>query len=67
MDMEPTHRPTIDQIVSHPVIQRARNGLAALAPQDKIWLAEILAGGNGFGAHVQQHPRYSDDGDLVME
>lgn len=67
MNMEPTYRPTVEQIVSHPVIQRARNGLAALAPQDKIWLAEILAGGSGFCAQVQQPARYSEDGDLVME
>ena len=70
MDMEPTYRPTIEHIVSHPVIQRARTSVPALAPQEKGWLASILAGPSGFGAQVQQPlstGRYTSDGDLIME
>jgi serine/threonine protein kinase len=70
MDMEPTYRPTIEHIVSHPVIQRARTTVPALAPQEKGWLASILAGPSGFGAQVQQPlptGRYTADGDLIME
>jgi mitosis inhibitor protein kinase SWE1 len=70
MDMEPTYRPTIEHIVSHPVIQRARTSVPALAPQEKGWLASILAGPSGFGAQIQQPlptGRYTADGDLIME
>jgi hypothetical protein len=70
MNMEPTYRPTIEQIVSHPVIQRARVSIPALAPQPKGWLASILAGGTGFGAQIQQPlstGRYTEDGDIIME
>ena len=70
MDMEPTYRPAIEQIVSHPVIQRAKTSIPALAPQPRGWLEGILAGTSGFGAQVQQPlstGRYTEDGDLIME
>lgn len=71
MAMDPARRPTIEHIVAHPVIQRARAGCAALAPQPKGWLEEILAGASF--EHPQSAPppppagRYSPDGDLIME
>ncbi|OCF44504.1 WEE protein kinase [Kwoniella heveanensis CBS 569] len=45
MAAEPDLRPTIQHIVSHPVVQRAKSGKAALAPEDKGWLVDVLAGG----------------------
>lgn len=77
MASDPSRRPTVEQMVAHPVIQRARNGSAALAPQERGWLAEILAG-SSFDPVTQPHPaqpqqqqhstgRYTPDGDLIME
>ncbi|ODN77503.1 hypothetical protein L202_04674 [Cryptococcus amylolentus CBS 6039] len=45
MSAQPELRPEITHIVSHPVVQRARKGKDALAPEDKNWLMEVLAGG----------------------
>ena len=38
-------RPPIEHVVNHPVVRRAANGKSALAPEDKGWLVEVLAGG----------------------
>ncbi|WVF67343.1 hypothetical protein IAT40_002097 [Kwoniella sp. CBS 6097] len=45
MSAEPNARPTIQHLVKHPVVQRAKSGKAALAPEDKGWLVDVLAGG----------------------
>lgn len=58
---EPDSRPTIAHIASHPVVQRARAGGAALAPEDPRWLVELLAGYAVPAGHVEL------DGDVVMD
>ncbi|WVO17133.1 hypothetical protein L204_104823 [Cryptococcus depauperatus] len=45
MSSDPALRPPIANIVSHPVVQRARNGKDALAPEEKNWLMNVLTGG----------------------
>ncbi|KAK8853440.1 hypothetical protein IAR55_004146 [Kwoniella newhampshirensis] len=45
MAADPEARPTIGHIVRHPVVQRARSGREALAPEEKGWLVDVLAGG----------------------
>ncbi|WRT69982.1 uncharacterized protein IL334_006975 [Kwoniella shivajii] len=47
MSAEPNLRPTIEHVINHPIVQRAKNGTtkAALAPEDKNWLVDVLAGG----------------------
>ncbi|KAK6909155.1 hypothetical protein I203_103170 [Kwoniella mangroviensis CBS 8507] len=47
MNSEPECRPTIGHIVQHPVIVRAKSKSEkpALAPEDKNWLVDVLAGG----------------------
>lgn len=69
MAMDPTRRPTITDIVCHPVIQRARSGSPALAPQPKGWLEAILTGSSFDLRPPTQSSsgRYTPDGDLVME
>ncbi|WVW86418.1 hypothetical protein I302_108464 [Kwoniella bestiolae CBS 10118] len=49
MNSEPESRPTIGHIVQHPVILRAKSKSEkpALAPEDKNWLVDVLAGGFG--------------------
>ncbi|WWC72255.1 uncharacterized protein I206_106217 [Kwoniella pini CBS 10737] len=43
----PEARPTVQQIIQHPVIKRAKmkSEKPALAPEDKNWLVDVLAGG----------------------
>lgn len=48
MAADPSCRPTIGQIVSHPIVQRARTGKEALAPEDPRWVIEVLSGTSGF-------------------
>ena len=63
MQSDPELRPTIDHVVQHPVVQRARNGGDALAPEDPRWLVDVLSGGGmGFGFGVNA----SGDGDVEM-
>ena len=45
MSSDPLRRPTIDQMVQHPVIVRARSGREALAPEARDWIIQILGGG----------------------
>lgn len=45
MAADPALRPVIENVVSHPVVQHARKGKDALAPEDKSWLMDVLAGG----------------------
>ena len=59
MHSEPALRPTIEHIVTHPVVQRARNGKPALAPEDELWLVEVLAGGLAIAPRI-------NDGDVEM-
>jgi len=61
MAAEPSCRPEIKSIVGHPIVQRARSGKEALAPEDPRWLAEILSGSMGFGANTR-----SGDADVEM-
>ncbi|KAK4684784.1 mitosis inhibitor protein kinase SWE1, partial [Tremellales sp. Uapishka_1] len=44
MNSNPAQRPTIQHLVTHPIVQRARTGKDALAPEDPRWLVEVLAG-----------------------
>lgn len=60
MAADPAYRPTSHQVVNHPVIVRARTGGAALAPESKEWLADVL-GGYGFVSPV------TGEGDVEME
>lgn len=48
MAAEPSCRPTIEQIVTHPIVQRARTGKEALAPEDPRWVIDVLSGSSGF-------------------
>lgn len=50
---EPDSRPAITHIAEHPVVQRARNGGAALAPENPRWLEDLL--------------NFESDGDIVMD
>lgn len=52
MNSNPTQRPTSLDIVGHPVIQRARTGGAALAPESREWLGNVL-GGLGYAQQSQ--------------
>ncbi|WVR09648.1 hypothetical protein IAU60_006721 [Kwoniella sp. DSM 27419] len=45
MSADPASRPTIAHLVNHPVVQRAKSGKPALAPEDKEWLVDVLSGG----------------------
>jgi len=50
MHPDPHRRPIIRNITGHPVVQRARGGKEALAPEDPRWLVDVLSGGGvGFG------------------
>ncbi|EIW72215.1 hypothetical protein TREMEDRAFT_66766 [Tremella mesenterica DSM 1558] len=60
MRSHPSLRPTSHHLVSHPVIQRARSGGTALAPEEPMWLVEVLTG-SGFVA-----PPIRGDGDVEM-
>ncbi|KAJ9114634.1 hypothetical protein QFC22_005509 [Naganishia vaughanmartiniae] len=45
MRADPTERPTVKDIVSHPILHRARiAGQAALTPEPDDWLAQLLTG-----------------------
>lgn len=44
LNANPDLRPTISQIIEHPVIQRTWFGGPALAVEDPSWLASILSG-----------------------
>ena len=48
MAAEPSCRPGIRDIVGHPIVQRARTGKEALAPEDPMWLVDVLSGSMGF-------------------
>jgi len=61
MAAEPSCRPEIKGIVGHPIVQRARTGKEALAPEDPRWLAEVLSGSMGFAGGAR-----SADGDVEM-
>ncbi len=49
MHPDPNRRPLIQNISHHPVVQRARGGKEALAPEDPRWLVNVLSGGIGAG------------------
>lgn len=53
MSADPMQRPTIDQLVQHPVMMRARSGREALAPEAKDWIIQILGGGFMLPNHAQ--------------
>ncbi|KIR73094.1 WEE protein kinase [Cryptococcus deuterogattii CA1014] len=53
MAADPALRPVIENVVNHPVVQRARKGKDALAPEEKSWLMDVLAGGEFSTAVVQ--------------
>lgn len=44
LNADPDLRPTIHQVLEHPVIQRTWLGGAALQVEDPSWLASILSG-----------------------
>ncbi|WOO81533.1 Membrane-associated tyrosine- and threonine-specific cdc2-inhibitory kinase [Vanrija pseudolonga] len=63
----PEARPTIAQVVEHPVVQRSYTGGAALAPEDPSWLISVLGGG-GFAPSPRATIGSIDiEGDVVME
>jgi mitosis inhibitor protein kinase SWE1 len=44
MRAEPSERPAMTDIVTHPIVDRARRlGKDALAPEDDFWLPRVLA------------------------
>lgn len=44
MRANPLERPTMEDLVTHPILERARRlGKDALAPEDDLWLPRILA------------------------
>lgn len=50
MRAEPIERPSIIEIVNHPIICRARElGHEALTPEDDLWLAHVLTGSERAG------------------
>jgi len=61
MHPHPDLRPRIQNISHHPVVQRARNGKDALAPEDPRWLVDVLSGGGGVGFGGRM-----GDGDVEM-
>lgn len=63
MASDPTSRPTSKDVVNHPVIQRARTGGAALAPESKEWLGNVLG---GFGYMPQNVVEGEGEGDVEM-
>ncbi|ORX40486.1 kinase-like domain-containing protein [Kockovaella imperatae] len=66
MQAEPKARPLISQIVSHPIVQRARTGKDALAPEDPRWLVDILSGGSSLGFAPRPMASTPIDGDVDM-
>lgn len=52
MASDPARRPTVQHIVDHPVVQRARTGREALAPEAREWVVQVLGG--GFNVPVPQ-------------
>lgn len=68
MAADPNARPKIEHIARHPVVQRARNGREALAPEDARWVVELLTG-SGFEfppAPSGEVHAGAGDGDVVM-
>ncbi|KAL7424508.1 mitosis inhibitor protein kinase swe1 [Cryptotrichosporon argae] len=61
MAADPERRPTITHIVEHPIVQRARAGKEALAPEDPRWLANVLAG------TFASAPAAATDSDVEMQ
>ena len=72
MSSDPESRPTIEQMVQHPVIVRARGGREALAPEAKDWIVQILGGGFMMPLSAQQRQRTcevfeeEEEGDVEM-
>ena len=74
MQADPGARPPAAQIVRHPIVQRARSGKDALAPEDPRWLVEVLSGGSGFGFAPTESQKMGEmevdgmvyDGDVEM-
>ena len=72
MSSDPASRPTIGQIVQHPVIVRARSGREALAPEAKDWIVQILGGGFTLPSQMQIEHRTgeafdeAEEGDVEM-
>lgn len=67
MRSEYSYRPKIAHVVEHPVVQRARNGKEALAPEERGWLVEVLAGGSRFApAPTTRHHGAGSDVDVIM-
>ena len=65
MSADPASRPTIQHVVSHPIVQRARNGKDALAPEDPRWLVEVLTGMGGSSGFARGGDA-GGDGDVEM-
>jgi mitosis inhibitor protein kinase SWE1 len=73
MQADPTKRPIIDRVASHPVLQRAAiTGGPALAPEDESWLPGILAD-TGYllpastaAPSFAAAPAVDSEGDVVM-
>ena len=65
MHPDPASRPRIEHVVGHPVVQRARGGKEALAPEEPRWLVNVLSGGGGVGFGLVG-PGVGADGDVVM-
>jgi mitosis inhibitor protein kinase SWE1 len=73
MQADPNRRPTIEQVVAHPILQRvAAIGGPALAPEDDSWLAGILAE-SGYTLPPATEsvplstPAVDREGDIVMD
>lgn len=72
MSSDPNQRPTIEQMVQHPVILRARSGREALAPESKDWMVQILGGGSMSPLQMQNEQRMcetfaeEEEGDVEM-
>ncbi|WWC91977.1 uncharacterized protein L201_006930 [Kwoniella dendrophila CBS 6074] len=62
MKSDPDQRPTIKNIIEHPVIKRAKlkSEKPALAPEDKNWLVDVLAGG-----FVLPSPQSGEDIEMI--
>jgi hypothetical protein len=44
MRADPLERPTMADLITHPILERARRlGNDALAPEDDLWLPRVLA------------------------
>lgn len=66
MRSEPSMRPAISHVVSHPVVQRARSGGTALAPEEPMWLVDVLSGSGFTATPTPSSMTVVGDGDIEM-